>query len=324
MEKVSTHFGVEESRSCYNSLFETSRIIAGSLHHDDSKDIVDDKKQNTKVIIPDAKLKEPEKIDNTAIIDVEPIKVEPAVIKVKPSNGDVINMAERKTCPVEVVANKSKESLVKVGKEKKSEFDESLNLFMADLDNKGIKFSGAKRVASGLVEVKLIQNNGNIVIISVDIDNKIYGAGYVVFFIGKVPAFGEYNSTPIVLNDQTINAVINNVQIDPKFYVPENLVILNRMVDITSLKETNKKKREKVLAKTAKALETLNDEIVQAAAGEPFRFSFAKYKSEDNFALVSSKRNVVSNLSDEKLITDKEIWIKVEKESATLNYNPKK
>ena len=134
----------------------------------------------------------------------------------------------------------------------------------------------------------------------------------------------EYSSKPIILNDTTLKCILENKQIDPKYYVPEDLVKLNGVLNITSLKETDKKKREKVLDKAFRSIEAMNEEILKISAKEPVRFAFAKYKNENEFSLVSSKRNLVSNLSSEKLNTTKEIWIHIKDKDITLDYNPNK
>lgn len=293
------------------------KIVGISTNVDDVDMIGNSSEDEIKVKV------KPTKSEKVCPIKILPNKQDKNKVTIA-EEDDKITMSDRKSCPVKVVPMENKKVNVKTGKDT-NKFDETLTQFINELDAKGIKFKGAKRVDTGLVEVKLIKADGNVAVISVDIDNKIYGIGYNIFFIGKIPALAEYdNSKPIILNDDTINAIINNIPIEEKFYVPENFVIMNRLVDMTSLKETNMKKREKVLTKAAKALETLNDEIVKTANNEPFRFVFAKYESENKFSLVSSKRNLVSNLSKNKLNTEKEIWIHVDRDDVTLKYNPKK
>lgn len=285
-----------------------------------------------------SKIREEAETKRSSVINVDksepicPVKVVPTkknkTYKVQidkdADDSDRITMKNRKANPVKVVPT-SKKSRVNVAKtDKKSKTDENLNKFIDRLKASNINFSSIKRMPTGLVEVVLNQPNGNNVTISVDIDNKIYNSGYMIFFIGKIAPLSEYSNKPIILNDKTLNAVINSKPIPVKYYVPEDLVKLNGVLNITTLKETNKDKKEKVLDKAFKAIEAMNEEIINVSAGHPVRFAFAKYKSEDEFSLVSSKRNLVSNLSKEKLNTDKEIWININGDSITLNYDPAK
>lgn len=280
------------------------------------KEEVKPKNDDTVIIIEPTKIIESSN-EEVEIIDVEPTKVEP--LKKKEDN-DVITMNDRRTCPVKVIPKKDK---ISININKKKEVDKALNGFLIDLNSRGVLVNSAKRVSTGLVEIQLIQATGNIVTISVDIDNKIYNSGYIVFFIGKVKPLDEYINRAIILTDNTLNAIINNIQIDPKYYVPEEMLYLNKKIDMTTLKENNKNKREKVLEKVSKTFETLNEDIIKAANGEPTRFAFAKYESPDKFSIVSSKRNLISNLDKKKLNTSKEIWINVNKKNVTLNCKTK-
>ena len=268
------------------------------------------------------------KSENVCPVKVIPKKENKYKVQIdkKKDESDKITMADRKTNPVKVVP--SKKSKVKVGT--KDKVDENLDKFKNRLDSIGINYRNIKRKSTGLVELNLIQNNGNNVTISADIDNKIYGSGYMTFFIGKIPALAEYTNKPIILNDTTLKCIVEDKPIDPKYYVPEDLVRLNAVLNITTLKEGNKKKREKVLDTAFRAIESLSKEIIDISGPEAVRFAFAKYKGENEFSLVSSKRNLVSNLSNEKLNTDKEIWINIKKVpdsnkyDIVLDYNPNK
>lgn len=329
-----THFGVEDLKRYCDSIinnfsnireimkeeFEKEEVIDEAIVEQPEKEEV--KTNNTVDVI----IVEPTKTDNTGVvIDVEPTKVEP-LKKEEVKTDDSITMTDRKTCPVEVVPTKSNRASINVkNNDTAKEVDESLNGFIIDLNSRGVTLNSVKRTSTGLVEVQLLQKTGNIVTISVDIDNKLYNMGYIVFFFGKVEPLTEYdnNNRPIIFNDNTLQAIINNAQIEYKYYVPENIVLLNRFVDMTTLKETNKKKREKVLIKTSKALELMNDDIVNAAANEPYRFAFARYTSVNKFSLVSSKRNLVSNLSKDKLKTSKEIWLNVDNDTINLSTKTK-
>ena len=254
----------------------------------------------------------------------EPVDVE-ADDPIQLEAQDVITMANRKVCPVQVVPAASKESPVKVNTKDSTVVDEKVKNLMDTLTGLNINYNRIKRVSTGLVEVDLATPDGTMFsTISVDVDDKIYGIGGLITFIGKVPAVTEYNHKPFILNNETLKSIMNNKPIASKYYVPDNLVILNKWVDMTTLKETDKEKREQVLAKTGKAIEKMNEDIIKAANGQPFRFVFAKYKSPNEFSLVSSNRNTLSNLSDEKLLTTKELWLNIKDESVTLDYDPNK
>lgn len=307
MERVinNTYFVVEDLRRCcdniVHSFFNSKKTMNEEVKKENSK-----KKVKTNNTVNAIIVEQPEN---------EEVKTD-----------DVITMTDRKTCPVEVVPTKSNKASINVKNDNTTkEVDESLNGFIIDLNSRGVVLNSVKRTSTGLVEVQLLQATGNIVTISVDIDNKIYNMGYIVFFFGKVEPLAEYdnNNRPIIFNDNTLQAIINNTQIEYKYYVPENIVLLNKVVDMTTLKETNKKKREKMLIKTSKVIEKMYDDIVKAAANEPFRFAFAKYTSINKFSLVSSKRNLVSNLSKDKLKTSKEIWLNIDNDTINLSSKTK-
>lgn len=273
---------------------------------------VDAKEVITKESISD-KLKD---VETVITVPEENIKV----IDEKKSSipkEDNIKMETKITCPVKIVpSDKVKIDVTKTLSDKKN--DDTLNKFIEQINSMGVRYTNIKRVSSGLVEVNLNTNTGTNLLISVDIDSKIYNLGTIIFFIGKINPLDEYNTPSFVLNKKTMYSIINGLNIDPKYYVPEKLRILNRVLDTKTLRETNKDKKEKVFEVAAKAIEKMNTEIVDNAAGESFRFAFARYKSENDFSIVSSNRNKVSNLSEEKLYTSKQIWLTVKGDTVTL------
>lgn len=266
------------------------------------------------VKIPKLKIKDVEEFDENDI--------EENIEKVE----EVVEADDKITCPVKIKSAVKRIAKVdvmgqpkveEVKAEKSVEKDEVIDSICTDLDNIGIKFTNVNKMPTGLTQMDLLLNDGTFCTISVDGESKIYNDGVRIFFLGKINPGDEYTNTAYVFAAEPIRAIVNGVKIPDNFYVPEKSQIINRMVDMRTLKKD--KKRNKILSKAAKAFEKLNDEIQTAANGEPFRFAFTKIQSEDHFSMVSSKRNVESNLSDNKLVTTKEIWIDVDKNNVTLH-----
>ena len=291
---------------------------------DDIREIVGIKVQKTEeknVIQP---VKKVEKVVKPSVEEkVIPINKEPIKEEVKKEEviaEDKIAMSDRKICPVKVIPKEKSKPMINVtANENQIEDDVNINNLVTDLNRIGVQFCNVKRVPTGLVELDIVQANGNLVRISVDTDSYLYGNGHRVFFLGKVKPIDEYNVQAFLFAPEPMFSIVNGAPIPGNFYVPEGDKVLNRMLDSTTLIEKDPKKRQAILSKAAKAIEQMNDEILKAAAGEPFRFAFAKCKSEEMFTLVSSARNRVSNLSKDKLFTNKEIWIEVKDNQVTLN-----
>lgn len=311
--KLKKLFDLEDDGSVVIEKNEDTREIVMNIKHDDEN--VEPVKAETvqEEVIHEAKLK--------PIEEVETI--------------DKITMSERKVCPVKVVPTKkvntikvqvkpnSPISKIKVNstntKTDEAMVDETLEQFKNELISRGYKFTDIRRAETGLVEVNLIQPSGNTVMITVDINSIIYNNGVVIFFMGQINPGDEYTVPGFLFTPQSITAVINGDKISPKDYVPEQFAILNRILDYRSLKEKNPKKRDDILRKAARALAELNDDIVKVADGSPFRFNFTKCKSKDDFIMIASSRNVVSNLSKERVNTTKHIEVVVNGKKATMN-----
>ena len=284
----------------------------------------EEKKEEVKT--KEKKEKVEEKVEK---VEAEIVEEPTAMFKpVEPQTDDVIPMGTRKVCPVQIVPTKKKASYkVQVGKTPKEEvkpveekFDESLESFKTKLIEKSINTASVKRMPTGLLEVVLINNLNQPVLITVDNDDTLFGLGTDVFFIGKINPLDEYTRQAILLTDESINAVINNVQIDPKFYVPGNLVTMISMIDTTSIHEHNVKKKKEVLEKAFKAILEMQPEIKKSLnSGEAFRFTFNKYKSIDDFSMISGNKSRVSNLHEQKLIASRTIRIDVHDKNVTLN-----
>lgn len=256
-----------------------------------------------------------------------------AELKKPETPEDAIFMGARKECPVKIVPTKSEKAKVNVTSTSKSsdkskvdvtkkskteevvlEKDKGIEEFKQFLEKEEIPYSNLKRVNTGLIELTL-ENN---MVLSVDINDRLYGIGKPVFFIGKVQPLEEINRKGVILCKESVNAVIANKAPKAKLYVPDEISKVYTELDINTLKEADHKTKLKVIAKAHKAITELNDDIKKQAAGTPVRFAFAKYKSIDDFCLVSSSRNSISALCNEKLRTDKTIWIEVKDMNASL------
>lgn len=291
----------------------------------------EEKKEEAKVEVKatsETKLKPVDPTSKEKVEKVDAEVVEPTAMfkPVDPVDDGNITMGTRKTCPVKIMPTKKAAYRVQVGKTPATEvkpieekLDESLESFKAKLVEKSINLINIKRVPTGLLEVTLLNNFNQPVLITVDNDDTLYGLGVDVFFIGKINPLDEYNRRAFVLTDESLNAVVNNVQIDPKFYVPENVVLLSTMLDTASIHEHDIKKKKAVLEKASKAILEMEPDIKKAMGNEPFRFSFARYKSIDDFALVSGNKSRVSNLHEQKLIASRTIRIEVHEKNVSMN-----
>lgn len=226
---------------------------------------------------------------------------------------DVITLANRSTCPVKVLTMEEKEALKKKESKAVKNKDEEHRLqhLIHHLNDSGIQFTKPVKMNTGLYEFNIIQTNGNMVPISVDNDGLLYSEE-IKFYIGHMNPGDEYdNKQCFYMTKESLEALKNAQQIPERFIVPEETFILNKLVDLRTLKEKDQKKRAEVFKRVAKIMsdKDLYNGILKAANGEPFRFAFSRYTSENEFSIVSSKRNHLSNLSDEKLNVSKEIWI---------------
>lgn len=270
---------------------------------------------------------EPEIIVDVPAEEIKPVEEEPtATLKpVDPVADDNITMATRTTRPVVKVVPKKKKVKIQVGTTpkveeiKSEEFDESLETLKMKLVEKSINITSINRMPTKLIEVGILNKFNQPVLLTVDNDNILYGLGTDVFFIGRVNVFDEYKLQPFLLTDNSLNAVLNNTPIDNKYYVPENVLLLSRLLDVASVHEHDTKKKEAVFEKAAKALLEVEQDIKETMGAEPYRFSFAKYKAPDDFVLISGNKSRLSNLIDEKLKATKTIRLSVNKKNVNLN-----
>lgn len=240
-------------------------------------------------------------------------------VKVKPSKSEKeeeqkITVQARKSCPIKILSKEEKLKATKRNQEEKLDLlhDEGfhhLSHFINYLRDAGIQYSEPVKRDTGLYEI-IIQNNGRQLPISVDVDGLLY-CDEIKFFIGKVRPGEEYIKYPILLTKEVLECLKNNVQIPVKYYITESLFNLNKVLDLQTLKEKDPKKREATFEHAAKAIsdKDIYNAIVKAANGEPFRFAFCRYSSPEEFSIVSSKRNLSSNLAKDKLAVSKELWI---------------
>ena len=203
---------------------------------------------------------------------------------------------------------KAKEKESKIDKEE----DHRLHHLIHHLNDAEIQFSQPQKMATGLYEFTIVQNNGNILPISVDNDGILY-SDEIKFFIGHMNPGDEYEPTRpcIYMTKESLNALKNNQPIPDKYILPQEMFILNKLVDLSTLKEKDLKKRYETFKNVSKIItdQDVFNGIIKNANGEPYRFAFCRYNSPNEFSIVSSKRNFLSNLSDEKLRTEKEMWI---------------
>lgn len=295
---------------------------------DTVKDISDDKTKEAegeKVKADSSKKEEAEK--DTTKKETEAPKVEIPVkekktktVNYKIKDDDKITMQDRKICPVKVpVASKNNnvnttEHSSFKGKKitDVKEEEHHLSHLVEHLRTLNVNFTPPKRMPTGLYELDLIQMNGNPVRLSFDINGQLY-SNEIKFFFGRVNPGEEYMKPAIMMTRASIEAIVKGSNIPNKYYISESLFNLNKVLDLQTLKETDKKKRGMVFEKAAKVISDpdIYNGIIKAANGEAFRFAFCRYNSTDDFSLVSSKRNLSSNLTDDKLRVSKEIWINV-------------
>ena len=252
----------------------------------------------------------------------EPVDVE-STAELKPvESEDKITMESRKTCPVKITPTKKETYKVKVGESLSTEesLDESLESFKAKLVEKNVKIQSLGRNPNtGLIEAVLVNKYYQSVPITADNDDILFGLGCDVFFFGKINPLDEYQKQPILLTDESLNAILNGVQVDPKYYVPKSVTTLASVIDTGSVHEHNVEKKKEVLDVAFKAILKMEQDIKNVLGDEPYRFSFVKYKNKDEFTIVSSRKNRVSNLSKQKLLTTKTITIEVHDGRADMN-----
>lgn len=239
----------------------------------------------------------------------------------KKSENDKITMQTRKTCPVKVLTKEEKNTIKAESKNVNADKEEQhrVNHLINYLTNAKVAFTKPNKMPTGLYEMNIIQANGSHVTISVDINGLLY-SDEIKFFLGKILPGEEYIKPTIMMTDESITALVRGEQIPTKFFITEQLFTLNKVLDLQTLKEKDPKKRAKVFKTVAKAIsdKDIYDGILKAANGEPYRFAFARYINENEFSIVSSKRNLSSNLTDDKLLTSKEIWIKIKDKDVKL------
>lgn len=271
---------------------------------------VSEKKKEEVLTLPIPTQEKPKEEKTKSVPVQEKVKVKPS--KSEKKEEQKITVQARKSCPIKILSKEEKLKATK--REEKLDIlnDEGfhhLSHFIEYLRNAGLQYSQPVKMDTGLYEI-VIYNNGRQLPISVDVDGILY-CDEIKFFLGQVRPGEEYVKHPIMLTKEVLECLKNNTQIPAKYYIPDSLFNLNKVLDLQTLKEKNPKKREETFAHAAKAIsdKDIYNAIIKAANGEPFRFAFCRYSSPEEFSIVSSKRNLSSNLAKDKLAVSKELWI---------------
>ena len=181
----------------------------------------------------------------------EKAKSVPVQVKVKPSKSEKkeeqkITVQARKSCPIKILSKEEKEKVKATKREKLDILNDEgfhhLSHFIEYLRNAGIQYSQPVKMDTGLYEI-VIYSNGRQLPISVDVDGLLY-CDEIKFFIGQVRPGEEYVKHPIMLTKEVLKCLRNNTQIPAKYYIPDSLFNLNKVVDLQTLKEKDPKKRE--------------------------------------------------------------------------------
>ena len=229
---------------------------------------------------------------------------------------DTITMENRKVCPVKIVPTSTKSKVDVKSAGKTTTEDEGINAFKVFLEKEGIRYSNIKRVNTGLVELIL----PNSTILSVDINDRLYGVGRPVAFIGKLKPLDEYkpNRKGFILNKETVEAIKKGQIPAEEYLITEEKELIYSELDINSLTESDFAKRVKVINKAHDSIKLHEQGIQEAAAGTPVRFTFSEYKSIDDFKLISSSISKISALCNDNLRTDKTIVIQIKGKEVSL------
>lgn len=231
----------------------------------------------------------------------------------KKSSESKITLQNRMECPVHVMTREEKDAKKKSKKVELSDDDtHRLEHLVHHLYENKMVFSEPRKMPTGLYETSITQINGNVIPISIDNDGLLY-SDEIKFFIGHMSPGDEYEPTRpcFYMTRESLEALKQGQIIPEKYMVPQELFILNKLVDLASLKEKDPQKRSETFRNVSRIFtdkETFNA-ILKNANGESYRFAFCRYKSPDEFSLTSSGRNLLSNLSDEKQKVTKEQWI---------------
>lgn len=284
--------------------------------------------------------------DESKAVEITKNVKEPQIQKLKAENDQKITMQDRKVsivvpvtkqekiCPVKVlpsnikINNQSNSNEKNIKKNISKEEEHRLMHFVEHLRSLNVNFNSLIRNKNtGLYELNIVQNNGNNLRISADITGLLYDDN-IKFFINPI-ANGtivpikpgdEYSLKVIYMTKESMEAIVNCKQIPTRFFIPNTLFNLNRFLDLKTLKENNPKNREKVFELAAKVLsdDDIINGIMKATDGKKFRFAFCRYMNNNEFSIVSSKRNKLSGLSKEKLKTSKEVWINIKDKNVEL------
>ena len=269
------------------------------------------------------------------IIDAEIVDEEVKEDKVDLNDFNIedgkVTMQNRTVKPViKIKTTKEPKVKIKVGKHNHEHHDhkvddEEHHQLMHTIEHLNNYLPGASinpyKTETGLLEVVVTNPLHQQIVLSVDFKGLLYNDN-LKFFIGHINPGDEYKAQCFMMTPKALQAINEGKPVPANCLIPESVFVLNKILDVSSLREKDFKKRSKILEKAAKALsnQKISDAIIRAANGEPFRFAFARCKNENTFSLVSSKRNKLSNLNPNSNIkTDKEIWVDVKNNEVTMN-----
>ena len=318
-KNVQKYYSEKNSKPEVKDSAKTTTVKETKVVKEESKPTSEEKKKEEMLTLPMPIQEEPkeEKAKPVTTQEKKKEKVKPSTKAEKSSEKkeeQKITVQARKSCPIKILSKEEKEKVKATKREEKLDIlnDEGfhhLSHFIEYLRNTGIQYSKPVKMDTGLYEI-VIYSNGRQLPISVDVDGLLY-CDEIKFFIGQVRPGEEYVKHPIMLTKEVLECLRNNTQIPAKYYINDSLFNLNKVLDLQTLKEKDPKKREATFEHAAKAIsdKDIYNAIVKAANGEPFRFAFCRYSSPEEFSIVSSKRNLSSNLAKDKLAVSKELWI---------------
>ena len=178
----------------------------------------------------------------------------------------------------------------------------NFNNFINTLKGMNLNFTQPNRFNTGLYELNIIYPNNQYRLISADIDGLLYDKQFK-FFDGHINPGDEY-AKPCYLLQNLLSPNPTPISIE--------LFELNKKLDLQTLKVKDIKEIPIAYEQATKALAKMQEEIMKVSGKEPYRFAFARYENGNDFSLVSSRKNLASNLdTNSNLKVSNEIWITV-------------
>lgn len=232
-----------------------------------------------------------------------------------------ITMQDRKINPIRIIPKEEKESFrIKVKtSEDNALYDDPEMAHRVEhlkhaLDSNNIRYNNIRKMPTGLLEVDVIRNDNSLQTISVDLG--ILYDNMIKFYYGRIEPNMEYNVPAIYFTKESLYALANGQPIDSRYCVPAKLIALNKVFNVSSLKEFDDKKRDKVLEDIYKEL-SLDSETyaeVYKYTNGIFRFEMTEYVNENTFTITTSNNVLASNLNpNSKLKTNRVYELKWDK-----------